>query len=211
MFSKYLLALALILATTVNASASITRTHVEDYSVEPGANVEVKIGGGPISVKVGSSGKVHVELIAVVNADSANEADELIAKAQPTIEQKGQRIRVTVQPENFSFSWLWWHRERGAHFKVNLIVPPAINLDLDTSGGPIKVDGEVQGEVHVNTSGGPISVTGATGKLRSGYVGWQHFRGSRDPANSRRHFGWQYQYRLCQPQCSGCKRGYLRR
>ncbi|HVY23625.1 MAG TPA: DUF4097 family beta strand repeat-containing protein [Steroidobacteraceae bacterium] len=165
MFYKSLLTLTLVLATAANASANTTRTRVEDYSVMPGAHVNVKINGGPINVKAGAAGKVHVELVAVANASSEKELDELIAKAQPIIEQKGQQIRVVLHDGDHGGSWSWWHSDNGVHFRVNLIVPTAVDLDLDTSGGPINVDGEVQGEVHVHTSGGPISITGATGKL----------------------------------------------
>lgn len=164
MFYKSLLTLGLALTIAANASANITRTRVEDFSVQPGAHVQVKISGGPIDVRVGAAGKVHIELIAVANVDSGKEIDGLIAKAQSIIEQQGQQIRVVVHDENHG-SWSWWHGDNGVHFRVNVTVPPAVDLDLDTSGGPIDVDGDVQGEVRVNTSGGPISVSGATGKL----------------------------------------------
>lgn len=164
MFKQFLLALTLVLATTATASASITRTRVENFLVEPGTHIEVKINGGPIIVKVGPPGQVHIELIQTVGTDSEKVADNLIAKTS-IIEQNGQRIRVVLESEGYNLSWSWLHSWLHGDRGVRLIVPAKVDLNLDASGGPIKVDGEIQGELRANTSGGPISLTGGTGKL----------------------------------------------
>jgi hypothetical protein len=164
MFNKSLLAVALVLATTT-VFANITRTRIENFTVEPGAPIDVKINGGSINVKIGAPGQVHVELIEVAHTSSEKDADEMIAKAQAVIEKTAQGVRVVLQPDGYKMNWSWLHGDRGVHFNVNLIVPANVGLDLNTSGGTIKVDGEIQGELRADSSGGSIAVTGATGKI----------------------------------------------
>lgn len=161
MFTKYLVSAALLSVISTNVLANVTRVRVEDFSIEPGALVDVKINGGSIGVKVVPGGSVHVELVQVADTNSEKEADEMIAKAHPVIEKTARGIRIVVQEEN---KWWSWGRNR-VNISANLVVPAKINLDLDTSGGGIKVNGEVQGELRANTSGGPITVTGATGEM----------------------------------------------
>jgi hypothetical protein len=164
MFHKSLLAAALLLGIALNATADVTRIRTEDFSVEPGVLINVKINGGPIAVKVGATGQVHVELVQVARTGSEKEADELIARAEPTIEKTSAGIHVEVRPVRYNWSWLFG-RDHGVDFRVNIIVPPKVNLILDTSGGPINVEGEIQGDVRADTSGGGIKITGATGKI----------------------------------------------
>ena len=166
MFNKSLLAVTLVLAITVTASASITRTRVENFTVDPGAHIDVKINGGSINVKIGASGQVRVEVIEVAKTDSETEADEMISKSPPIIEITAQGgVRVALQPENLKINWFGWHGDRGVQYNVNLTMPAKADLNLDTSGGNIKVDGEVEGELRANTSGGSIRVTGGVGKI----------------------------------------------
>lgn len=165
MVKKILLCFALALAVTANASANITRTRVENFTVEPGAHIDVKMNGGSINVKIGDVGQVHVELIEVARTNSEKEADELIGNSPPIIEKTAQGVHVTLQPESLKFHWFGWHSDRGVQYSVNLTVPAKADLNLDTSGGSIKVDGEVQGELRADTSGGSITVTGGTGNI----------------------------------------------
>ncbi len=165
MIQKYLLALGLVLITTVNVAASITRNRIENFQVEPDSSVEVKINGGAINVKVGPPGQVHVELIQVVNTHSEKEADERIAQVQPIIEQKEHRVRVVVKSDGSHLSFPWLHTDHSVHYTVNLIVPAKSNLDLDTGGGAIVVADEMQGELRAHTSGGSITVAGSLKKI----------------------------------------------
>jgi len=165
MLTKVLLGLALGLVISANAGANITRTRVETFTVEPGARIDVKISGGSINVKLGTTSQVRVELIEVAKTNSETEADELIVKTKPIIEKTAQGVRVALQPEYLKFNWFGSPGDRGVQYSVNLIVPARVDLKLDTSGGSINVGGETQGDILADTSGGCISVTGATGKL----------------------------------------------
>jgi len=163
MFNK-LLAATLIMVVVLSASANVTHTRNEDFSVEPGARIEVKINGGPIDVKIGTSDKVHVELVQTAQTGSEKEADEWIASDKSIIEKTSRGVRVVADPEH-SHGWSWFSNHDRVYYRVNVTVPATVNLDLDTSGGPIEVSGEIHGDLRANTSGGPIRVTGATGKI----------------------------------------------
>jgi len=163
MITKSLVAVALLFAVSLNALANVTRVRVENFSVEPGAKINVKVNGGSIGLKIGPPGQVHVEMVQVADTDSEQEADEMIAKAQPIIEKTVNGVRVALH-EGYK-QWSWIGRNRGVNFSVNLVVPAKVDVDLNTSGGSIKVDGEVQGELRADTSGGSIAVSGATGKI----------------------------------------------
>jgi DUF4097 and DUF4098 domain-containing protein YvlB len=164
MFNKFILA-TVLLASSFTASASITRTRVENFSVESGAQIKVRVNGGAINVRIGSPGQVHVELKQVAGTNSEKEADDLIAEAGPIIEKSGNTVRIETKPGQSNFHWFWFGGNHGIRFDVDLVVPANVNLFLDTSGGSIKVDGEVQGALNADTSGGAITVTGATGEL----------------------------------------------
>jgi hypothetical protein len=73
-------------AVAAAASAEITRTRVENFAVEPGSRIEVKIDGGPIKVKVGEPGQVRVELVQTVRTSSEEEGDKRIAATGTMIE-----------------------------------------------------------------------------------------------------------------------------
>jgi len=163
MCNKLLLMLALLCAISSNASADIKRVRVENFSVEPGTPIRVKIDGGSIKVNIDPTAQVHIELTQVADTDSEKEADEMIAKAQAVIEKNTQGVRVLVHQEDRS--WLWFGHHREVRFNVNMTVPEKVNLDLDTSGGSIHVNGELQGDLRADTSGGSINVTGGTGKM----------------------------------------------
>jgi len=164
MLNKSLLALGLSLCVSLSACANVTRTRAEDLSVEPGALIEVKINGGPINVKVGSSDKVHVELVQVAQTNSEKEADEWIARDKSIIEKTSRGVRVVADPEHHH-GWSWGFNRENVYYRVNITVPARVDLDLHTSGGPIEVSGQIQGNLHADTSGGHIKVTGATGKI----------------------------------------------
>jgi hypothetical protein len=165
MFNKFILA-TVLLASSFTASANITRTRVEDFTVEPSAQVRVRVNGGAINVRIGPPGQVHLELKEITNTNSEKEADDLIAEAKLVVEKTGNTVRVETKSGQNSFHWSWIGGSYGVRFDVDLVVPANVNLFLDTSGGSIKVDGEVQGTLNADTSGGAITVTGATGELR---------------------------------------------
>jgi len=165
MFYKSILALGLGVFAALNASANTTRNRVEDFSVDPGAHVDVKVSGSSINVKVGTEGKVHVELRQTARTNSEKEADEWIARVNPVVEKTSRGVRVVIRHDGNQNSWWWFGHREEVQVGVDLVVPPSVNLDLNTSGGSINVDGQVEGDLHADTSGGSIRITGAVGKI----------------------------------------------
>ncbi|HEX2584032.1 MAG TPA: DUF4097 family beta strand repeat-containing protein [Steroidobacteraceae bacterium] len=162
---KSILALGLGLFASLNASANVTRNRVEDFSVESGAHVDIKISGGAINVKVGTEGKVHIELHQTARTNSDKEAEEWIARVNPVVEKTARGVRVLVRHDGNQNGWWWFGHREEVQVGVDLVVPPSVNLDLNTSGGSINVNGQVQGDLHADTSGGSITITGAVGKI----------------------------------------------
>lgn len=163
MIRQLIIPALLLSALTLNAKTS--RTLNERFEVRPGVTIEVNINGGPITVEIGDSGVVEIELIQSVSTNDEAEAAELFERAALVIEQQGDRVRVITNPNRGDSGLRSWFRNNHVNHTARLTVPAEVNLNLDTSGGPITVNGLVNGSLRADTSGGGINVTGATGPL----------------------------------------------
>jgi len=153
-----------LLATAFTATASIDRTIDKSFSTAPGVKVLVDVGGASISAKVGEAGKVGLRVEQTFDASSEAEADEILSKYDITVSQEGDTIKFVSKTRKSGWSWSNLGG-RELKQKVFVTVPADANLDLDTSGGSIHVDGETSGKLRADTSGGSITVGGGTGDL----------------------------------------------
>ncbi|MCF3648519.1 DUF4097 family beta strand repeat-containing protein [Synoicihabitans lomoniglobus] len=164
MLRKILLPL-LALAVPTLLTAKITREVEKSFRVGDDAAIEVDISGGSIDVEIGSDDQFHVTLQQTFRTNSESEADEILERYDVTLDQSGDRVRVIVRSDKKSGGWFSGWRNRGANFSVKLIAPAHADLNLDTSGGSIRVDGDSRGEIIADTSGGSISVDGSAGHM----------------------------------------------
>src|SRR5690606_7643494 len=147
---------ALLLASTLllaplALSAKIVREVEHDFSIVPGDEIVVEIRGGPIQVKEGGSDSAAITLKQTFRADSDAEADAILQDFEILFEKRDGKVFLVV--ENRKSGWLSKGNNR-AQFAVSIRCPAHTHLELDTSGGPITVEGDFNGEIEADTSGG---------------------------------------------------------
>jgi len=154
-------AVAAFLATALAASASIDRPIEKTFPTKPGAKLVVDVSGTSITVKVGGSGQIDIKVDQSINASSEAEADKILEDYEIKAEIDGNTVRFVTKRKDRGWSWTGWKLRQ----KFVATVPADTTLDLDTSGGSIKVEDEVSAEVRADTSGGSINVAGGSGDL----------------------------------------------
>lgn len=161
---KHLLLISLLLAATLPCYAKIQRTVEKTFPLPAEGSVKVNISGGSINVVIGDTDRVEVELTQTFRTNSESEADEISEQYDIILEQRGQEIKIAATHDK---SGRWWKNSnhRGSGFSARLTVPAYAKLDLDTSGGSIKIRGETSSDIRANTSGGSIDITGSSGDL----------------------------------------------
>lgn len=154
-----LIALSLPLA----AQAAIERTIEKTYDVAEGRLLKIKTFDGPIEVATSGSSRVGITLLETIDVDSEAEADERIARMKLVFENDAEGVSVLAEyPEKKGFSF--GGDRRPVHLRWKVTVPKTFNVDLDTSGGSIRVD-DLKGNVRADTSGGAIIVGEIDGKV----------------------------------------------
>jgi len=156
-------ALFFALVAVFPAAGTVDRTLERSFNVAPGSIVKVDITGGPITATVGPAGTVQLTLKQEIRAGSETEANDLLAHFEIAATQQGEEVRLTARMKE-KLGWLhqWGNAVR---FSAVLTVPANVRLDLDTSGGSIKVNGETTAALRADTSGGSITVDGGSGDL----------------------------------------------
>ena len=139
----------------------IERRLEQTFKVAADSLVAVRISGGPINTTTGPSGVVQATLRQVVNADSEQRADELLADYEVGLTQQGSEVTVVARRLRDRDESVRRNRE-GVRFEATLTVPADVRLQLDTSGGSITARGDRSADLNADTSGGPIAVDGGT-------------------------------------------------
>jgi hypothetical protein len=132
--------------------------------VAPGANALVDISGGSIHVNVGPAGRIDLKVEQTVRVSTDAEADSVLDDYEIIADLDGNTVRFIAKSKRKGWSWSDMGGSK-LRQKVFLTVPADTNLNLDTSGGSIGIDGEVSGTVRADTSGGSINVSGGSGDM----------------------------------------------
>ncbi|HRR25872.1 MAG TPA: DUF4097 family beta strand repeat-containing protein [Acidobacteriota bacterium] len=128
----WFLALAVLTAGYLGAAPQPV---VKSFPATPGGSLVADIEGGDIVVIAGG----HDVQVSVAGLPSEL-ADDLV------IEQTAGTVRVGFHPSRRARSW------SGVRFEFT--VPPEFKLDLRTSGGDIRFQGTLTGEIRAKTAGG---------------------------------------------------------
>jgi len=113
------------------------------FEVEPGGTLYVESDPGAIDVNTWDQARVRVRVTGGENFDI-------------DMEQSGNDVSVIAERRNGLFNF-----GRG-NIRITADVPTRYNLDLNTSGGGIRV-GPISGDVRADTSGGSIEIDDVTG------------------------------------------------
>ncbi|GAB4125921.1 MAG: hypothetical protein Kow001_21960 [Acidobacteriota bacterium] len=134
-------------------------TLVKRFEVSAGGLLTVKAERSSIEVSPAAGGTAEIEII------SSLSPDELEQNYAIDVRQSGNQILVEVDYRRDFGGWFGgWGGGRG--LKIVAKVPREFNVDLETTGGGIKVQ-ELVGEVRAETSGGGISLGRIQGPVRA--------------------------------------------
>lgn len=167
----------LLVACQVSAQKEIVRT--EDFSMEPGGNLEVRTSGGYIKVSGTNSSKAVVKMIVRSNKGYSESKIEEKLREDYEIEIGKSGNMLVAKAKGKSTNWNWGS---GLSISFEITVPKKTNCDIGTSGGSLtmynledelsaKTSGgsitldEFNGFAELKTSGGSIKVNGFKGKL----------------------------------------------
>jgi hypothetical protein len=157
-------AAAAFFASALVSSASIDRSIEKSFPTQPGATAVVDVSGASITVKVGDSGRIDLKVEQLVNVSTEAEADAVLENYEITADIDGNTVRFISKSKRKGWSWSDMGGSK-LRQKVILTVPADTQLNLDTSGGSIRIEGEIAGNVRADTSGGSIDVSGGSGDL----------------------------------------------
>ncbi|MEY3774442.1 MAG: hypothetical protein RLZZ129_1222 [Verrucomicrobiota bacterium] len=150
------------------AQAKIERLVEKSFAVQPGSHLRVSTEGGHITLKPGADGTVSITARQKVRANTEARADELLKDLELTLEQSGDGI--TAAAKYLARKSGWGSGGRLVQVDFEITVPAALNAELRTSGGHIKV-GDLQGNLTARTSGGQIQLGHIRGEVKAGTSG----------------------------------------
>ncbi|MDB6166552.1 MAG: putative adhesin [Lacunisphaera sp.] len=163
-----LLALGALLAAPALLSAKITRTVEKTFTVQPGGTLKVQTQGGDIKVLTGTGNEVKVTATQKIAADTDAKADELLKDLDLTIEQAGDNVTAISKYDRSG----GWHIGNWppVHVSFTVVVPARYNVNLNTSGGDISLQG-INGQAKLRTSGGNLRLARVEGEVDGGTSG----------------------------------------
>ena len=152
----------LITGTTVAAHAKITRTVEKTFSVQPGGRLTAETQGGNITIKTDDVNEVRMVVTQVIDAGNEEAASKVLEKLSLSLEQKGNDVSaIAAYEKRMGSGWGNWPPVQVSY---TITVPRTFNLQLNTSGGNIKV-ASVKGSVNARTSGGDLLFERIDGEL----------------------------------------------
>jgi DUF4097 and DUF4098 domain-containing protein YvlB len=173
MTSKVVSTLAFVCLLSSFQAHADDKTFDRTFAVAAGGRLGVEMDVGSIAVTGGDSSQVVIRIKA---SGSESELENLSFVA----DKSGSDVTVTAKRDS-SGNWLrWWFSD--VHVSLTVEVPREYNLDLQTSGGGIKVrnlDGtatgrtsgghisleQIKGAVNMRTSGGRITMNSVSGPV----------------------------------------------
>jgi hypothetical protein len=159
----HLLILGAALAAPLALSAKITRTVEKTFAVQAGGHLKAATQGGNITIKTSDSAEVHVLVRQEVRASTEQEADDILAKLELTLEQEGNDVTAEAKYERRG-PGTWFGNWPPVTVSFVVTVPKNYNLKLNTSGGNISV-ASLKGNVHARTSGGDLEFARIDGDI----------------------------------------------
>ena len=140
-----------IAGTTFAAQRDLDRS----FNVTTGGKLSVDADGGTITVTGTNANVVSVKIRASGDADGLD-------KLKLLAEQTSDGVNVTAKRNRDGFSG-WFGSD--VQVSVAIEVPRQYNLQLETSGGDIRVK-QINGTAHGRTSGGRVNIDGVQGEVR---------------------------------------------
>jgi len=156
LFINFFLAIVFVAVSFTGAVAGQKKFN-KTFQVTPGGKLTVDTNIGSLHV-VGTSDNT-VSVIADIEG-----SDKAIASFEVTAEQKGNEVIVHGK-DNRHGLWPWdWAFGRSLQVEFTIQVPKKFMLQLNTSGGGVRVN-SIEGSITGSTSGGNIGMSEIKGEL----------------------------------------------
>jgi DUF4097 and DUF4098 domain-containing protein YvlB len=150
------------------------------FQVNPGGKLVLETSLGCIEVKTESGNTLRVEILIHKDSWSDERMKRFLKDFDIEFSQNGNDVSVRAEYEKGYHHWFSGSKNPEVNFVI--VVPKVYNLDLQTSGGWIKIAdlegnavcetsggsldfGHIKGTVDGHTSGGAIQVAGCEGTL----------------------------------------------
>lgn len=125
----------------------------KEYSAKPGGKLKIFNVSGDITVSSWNNNQVKISENLQLDVYTAEEAQKVYEKVLAGYQQTGNDVIIEgLEKKN------WIKR----NFEIN--VPREFNLDLQTSGGDMKITA-MKGTIELKTSGGDIQILDANGNI----------------------------------------------
>lgn len=164
-----ILLLACALATPLALQAKITRTVEKTFTVQAGGNLKAATQGGDIKINTSDRPEVHIVVRQDIRASTEAEADEILSKLTLNLTQSGNDVVAEAKYEKRG-PGTWFGNWPPVAVSFVVTVPKNFNLNLNTSGGDIKV-ASLSGNVRARTSGGDLEFARIDGDIDAGTSG----------------------------------------
>lgn len=150
---------ALMLASLGLEAAERKETIVKQAAAKEGMQVVVEAGSLDLTVRVSAIEEVRVEVELACAGFKDKAVETWVASHRPQFLETAEAFKVLVQPtESAFFKGVVVTRAR-----LNLVVPPYVQLDLSSTSGNVKLDGELP-KAH------PLRLRSASGDVE--FVGY---------------------------------------
>ncbi|HEX7114058.1 MAG TPA: DUF4097 family beta strand repeat-containing protein [Steroidobacter sp.] len=154
MLVRATLAAFAVLLASAPATAAEQKKLDRAFTVAEGGRLTIDADGSDVTVSGTDSNQVVVNVI-------VKGSQREIERTRVEAEQSGND--VTVQVKRDRGNWLDWFQWSG-HSKIDVKVPRAYHVEIDTSGGDLAVS-RLKGEVRGKTSGGDLKVSEVVGPV----------------------------------------------
>lgn len=129
--------------------------------VKEGGRLILRADMGGVLVRTGAGHQVEGVVVLRAYTDNEAEARRMLSGYQLSARAlEGGGLYVTGQSENGRHD----NNRYGLNFEIQ--VPQRLNLDVETQGGDISLEGTLQGEVRLTTAGGDIRTSDVSGPAK---------------------------------------------
>lgn len=158
-------------ATTPMAAFQQPATVRGSYDVGAGGTLRVEASFGSIEVTASSGNSVDVKVVREVRDRFDDDEARIISEHQVEMSQSGSDIIVTTTVSDAARDrWNEDYNTTPLNVRLEISVPRAYNVDLDTRAGNISVN-DLDGEVRTETGGGNLEFGNINGSV------WAHTAG----------------------------------
>ena len=159
------LLLALVVGNVAAKDTQVKDVIKKSYNVRPGGTLRLDIDHGNIYIEPGSNDRVLIELERIANADTREEAEQVLANHEYAFDNRGNDvfIRSRYDKEKRGFMSRWRNNSR---LKINVVVhvPAEYNVDFSSGAGNIEI-ADLVGRIEGRTGAGNIVIEDVRGYL----------------------------------------------